>query len=153
MVMLAGNDAAKRTEELTQKLVSDPGNREALRALFELYEARASAAPGAPEQLEVWNELAEVCRKTAQLEGVVNALERARALAPADVRLSHALAAALLDRSASSDEASKALDLDRVADLLCDVALALPPDEARKFLISALGHPRAVRAREHDARG
>src|SRR6185312_4133919 len=31
-------------------------------------------------------------------------------------------------------------DLDRVADLLCDVALALSPDEARKFLMSALGH-------------
>lgn len=140
MVMLAGKDPAKRTQELAQRLVNDPSDREALRSLFELYEARAAAAPSPAEQLELWNELAEVCRQCAQAEGVVNALERARALAPADVRFAHALAAALLDRSANLDEAGKALDLDRVADLLCDVALALPPDEARKFLISALGH-------------
>jgi tetratricopeptide (TPR) repeat protein len=140
MVMLAGKDAAKRTEELTQRLVSHPDDREALRALFELHEARAAAASDTAEQLEIWNQLAEVCRQCTQTEGVVNALERARALAPSDVRLSHALAAALLDRSAHLDEAGKALDLDRVADLLCDVALVLPPDEARKFLISALGH-------------
>ncbi|HTU61613.1 MAG TPA: hypothetical protein VMF89_24325, partial [Polyangiales bacterium] len=136
----AGNDAAKLHDELIQRLVQDPHDSDAVRALFEMYEARAASTASSADQLIVWNELADVCRRCSHIEGLVNALERARALAPADVRLSHALAAALLDRSATSDEASKALDLDRVADLLCDVALALPPDEARKFLISALGH-------------
>jgi len=140
MAIRPGDDTAQRAEALTQRLSSEPEDRDALRELFELYEQRAAHEASTEGKLAAWRELASHCERVGQVEGAVTALERARALAPSDVKLTHALASALVQRSARGDETKRALDLDRVADLLCDVAGALTPREARKFLIAALGH-------------
>lgn len=138
MTTQVDDDGAERTAELWQRLVNDPGDSEALQKIFELYEERAARVDNLAAQLDLWSTLADLCRQHGQAGGTVGALERARALDPSDVRLAHALAAALLEHAGQMDDASRAVALDRVADLLCEVALALPPEEARKFLISAL---------------
>lgn len=110
------------------------------RAAAMLYEREASADPDPERKVALLRELAGQYRALSDRDGAVSALERARALAPGDVELMHALASELLQRSATVDERVRALDLDRVGDLLCDIAHSVGPVEGRVFLASALGH-------------
>ncbi|HEY2736619.1 MAG TPA: hypothetical protein VGI70_21615, partial [Polyangiales bacterium] len=111
-----------------------------IRAACTLYEKEAALEFDASRRTLLLKELAVCCEQIGDEDGAVSALERARALASDDAQLSHALASALVRRSAREDERTRALDLDRVADLLSDIAAGLPPTEARTFLESALGH-------------
>jgi len=140
MTSRSGDETGRDAQSLAERLRGQPDDSEALRAELERYELRVRAAAQPEQKLALWMELASICQRAGHMLGVVHALERARALAPDDVRVAHALASALATRAASADSASKAVHLDRVADLLCDVAQALPPVEARKFLRAALGH-------------
>ncbi|MEY4581945.1 MAG: hypothetical protein RL701_6648, partial [Pseudomonadota bacterium] len=140
MATRPGDETTARTELLAEQLGNQPEDGEALRSLLELYEERVASEPKPENKAALWAELATLCQRAGNTYGAVAALERARARAPEDVRLTHALASALVERSAKADGPTKAIYLDRVADLLCDVALALDATEARKFLSAALGH-------------
>jgi len=140
MTSRSGDETGRQTQSLADRLRGQPDDSEVLRAAIDRYEQRVRAAAQPEQKLALWMELASICQRAGHTLGVVNALERARALAPEDVRVAHALASALATRAASAEGATKAVHLDRVADLLCDVAQALPPVEARKFLRAALGH-------------
>jgi tetratricopeptide (TPR) repeat protein len=111
-----------------------------VRAACLLYEKEVAAEPDPARRIGLLKELSERCHELSDDDGAVSALERARSLAPDDVHLTHALAGALVRRSAREDERTRALDLDRVADLLCDIAQTLDPAEARPFLVAALNH-------------
>ena len=111
-----------------------------LRSVCLLYEREASAEPDVARRIGLLRELSETCQQLGDEDGCVAALERARSFSPNDLQIAHALAGALVRRSAREDERTRALDLDRVADLLCDIAESLDASEARPFLASALGH-------------
>ncbi|HKP62452.1 MAG TPA: tetratricopeptide repeat protein [Polyangiales bacterium] len=111
-----------------------------LRAACELYEREAAGDPDVARKIALLRELAGRYRELSDLDRSVSALERAAALDPSDVSLTHALATELVQRSATVDERVRALDLDRVGDLLCDIAQSVGPVEGRVFLAAALGH-------------
>jgi tetratricopeptide (TPR) repeat protein len=111
-----------------------------VRAACALYEREAAGDPDVARKIALLRELAGRYRELADHDGAVSALERAAALDPSDVSLTHALATELVQRSTLMDERVRALDLDRVGDLLCDIAQSVGPVEGRVFLAAALGH-------------
>ncbi len=111
-----------------------------IRAAATLYEKEIAGDPEVARKIALLRELAEQYRNIDELDGAVSALERASALNPSDVALTHALASELVLRSTRVDDRVRALDLDRVGDLLCDIAQSVGPIEGRVFLAAALGH-------------
>jgi tetratricopeptide (TPR) repeat protein len=111
-----------------------------LRGACALFEKEAAADPDVTRKIALLRALAEQYKLLEDFDGAVSALERASALAPSDVSLTHALASELVQRSTRVDERMRALDLDRVGDLLCDIAQSVGPVEGRVFLAAAMGH-------------
>lgn len=111
-----------------------------LRAVCALFEKEAAADPDVARKIALLRALADQYRVIEDFDGAVSALERACGLAPSDVSLTHALASELVQRSTRADDRMRALDLDRVGDLLCDIAQSVGPVEGRVFLAAALGH-------------
>ncbi len=105
-----------------------------------LYEKEAAAESEPARKGLLLRELGSLYLELDDSDGAVAAFDRAKALAPSDVELAHLLASALVRRSETLDERTRATDLDRVASLLCEIAAALSDQEARPFLISALSH-------------
>ncbi|HEX2677905.1 MAG TPA: tetratricopeptide repeat protein, partial [Polyangiales bacterium] len=110
------------------------------RSAAALYEKEASAEPEPARKQLLLRELGSLYVELDDRDGAVSALDRARGIAPNDIELAHLLAAQLLERSRTMDERTRMTDLDRVASLLCEIASALPDDEAVAFLESALSH-------------
>ncbi|HEX7479433.1 MAG TPA: hypothetical protein VF331_16640 [Polyangiales bacterium] len=110
------------------------------RAAVALYEKEAGAEPDPARKVLLLRELSALYEELDDVDGAVSALERAAALRPGDLELSHLLATDLLRRSHGENERARAADLDRVAGLLCDVAAGLPNEDGRPFLEAALDH-------------
>lgn len=111
-----------------------------VRAVCALFEKEAAADPDVSRKIALLRALADQYRMIEDFDGAVSALERACSLAPSDVSLTHALATELVHRSTRTDDRTRALDLDRVGDLLCDIAQSVGPAEGRVFLEAGLGH-------------
>ncbi len=110
------------------------------RAAAALYEKEVAAESSLPRKAHLLRELASLYEELDDIDGSVSALERAKALAPQDLELTHLLATGLLRRSKGQDERMRMADLDRVAELLCDITAVLPQEEGRPFLLTALTH-------------
>ena len=111
-----------------------------MHAVCELFEKEAAADPDVGRKIALLRALSDQYRLIEDFDGAVSALERGCSLAPSDVSLTHALATELVNRSTRVDDRMRALDLDRVGDLLCDIAQSVGPVEGRVFLEAALGH-------------
>lgn len=105
-----------------------------------LYEKEAAAETDPARKGFLLHELGTLCAELDDLDGAVSALDRARTIAPGDAEIAHALATTLLERSKTVDDRTRATDVERVAQLLCEIAVTLPDAEAVTFLRSALEH-------------
>ena len=113
----SADDIARKIDAVVERLAGQPADGDAQRSLFELYEQRVAEESEPARRAALWSELAVHCEQLGNFGGAVAALERARAAAPDDVKLAHALASALVKRSEQADARTKALDLDRVVEV------------------------------------
>ena len=112
-----------------------------LRGAADLYDREVTAEPDAARKVALLIELATLYRdRIGDMDGAVSALQRARTLVPDDAELTYELATLLAKRAEGLDDRTAHADYSQVADLLCEIAAGLPPDEAKSYLISALGY-------------
>ncbi|MDH5675174.1 MAG: hypothetical protein OEZ06_23815 [Myxococcales bacterium] len=111
------------------------------RAACELFDREVAAETDPQRKSQLLLELAGVYRdQLGDLDGAVAALQRSRASAPGDIDAAYELATLLAQRAEGLDPRTARGDYEQVADLLCEIAGALPPGEAQSYLESALGY-------------
>ena len=98
-----------------------------LRAACSLYEQEASTEPDVTRKVALLGEVAQRYHELGDHDGAVSALDRARSLAPGDVALTHALASALVERSAQAS-VSRAVPLAALTQRSQHVLLGEPLD-------------------------
>jgi len=120
-----------------REIYRSAGNLKAASALYDL-EVAAESDP--KRKVALLREVAHLrAEQLSDLEGAITALKRAQTQAPTDLSVMHDLATVLLKRAdKQADANSAALDRQKSADLLFQMAQSVPPDHGVAYAEAAL---------------
>lgn len=106
----------------------------------ELYAVEAEAEADPERKLQLHARLADLhAQELDDLDGAIQALRSALAVAPGDIQIMHQLASYLSQRAERMEGADRARDQRRVAELYYQIAQGVEPSDAVAYLQAALG--------------